>query len=175
MQCGQHSHHFAINIAAPWRRHFRQQCVPKDAALDVVLDVERAADHLTVLAQGMNRRHRPAGIFERWEHAKLAVDGMRRWQQLARRLAPEYIAARRRLHQKRRVGLTAGELLHVDGTGKPSDVTLHPRGETRRVEAVPRRGLPQARRWDVRGHVLEAPPSTAMYCPVTCRDASEAR
>src|SRR6267142_1566332 len=50
--------------------------------------------------------------------------------------------------------------------------------------AVPRPGAEQIEEGDLdaeegaahgRGHAMQAPPSTAMYCPVTCREASEAR
>ncbi len=63
MQGRQHTHHFKVNGAAIGGGRFRQQRVPKDTSLDVVHDVEGAADHLWVFAQRMNTRHRHGRTF----------------------------------------------------------------------------------------------------------------
>ena len=78
------------------RADFRQRGVPEETPLHIVHHIERGADHRGVLAQGVRPGPRaPRVCCERRDHAILAIDGMGRRQQLARRLAPEHVAMRR--------------------------------------------------------------------------------
>src|SRR5439155_18979606 len=56
---------------------------------------------------------RKALRMERADDAELAIDRMRGWEQLARRLAPQDVAARGRLEKIGRIGLPALELAHA--------------------------------------------------------------
>src|SRR5207253_2714348 len=95
-------------------RHSRQTLVPENAALDIVHDVERRADDRVVLAERMRPRHRKAGAMQCRDHAVLAVHGVRRWQQFARRLAAQYEPSTVHRGEKvRRIRLSALELLEA--------------------------------------------------------------
>ncbi len=91
-------------------RHVR---LPDDAALDVVHEIERRAGDAGIVAIKHRRGHGKASRIERAGHAELAVDRVRGRKQLARRLAPQHVAARRRLQKISGVGLAAFELPHA--------------------------------------------------------------
>src|SRR5579863_8447661 len=85
-------------------------------------DEERGADDAVIGAINDRLGDRKALRVERGDHAVFAVDRVGGRQQLARRLAPEHVTARRRLQEVGRVGLAAfeladrkraGEALHV--------------------------------------------------------------
>ena len=79
--------HGVIDRRALDRIGFRHRRVPEDAPLDMGHEIEDRADDGFVLAQGERTRRGKAASLERGECAKFALDHMRRFQQLARRLA----------------------------------------------------------------------------------------
>jgi hypothetical protein len=161
VQRGDHTRHLLVNRPPLGARHLGQRGIPKQPPLDVVHHVELRADHRGVAAQGIRLRHRHLGIAERDDHPELAIDGVGGRQQLAGRFTPQHIAVVGGLHQERGVGLSTRKLLHLDGSDESRDVRLHPGGEPRRVEGVLRGRRPQSR--GRTAHMLDAPPSTAMY------------
>jgi hypothetical protein len=71
MQGGDDAVHLVVDRAARSRAHAGERLFPQHAALDIVHDVERTADHALVLAQEMRARHRKPRPGERREHAEL--------------------------------------------------------------------------------------------------------
>jgi hypothetical protein len=80
-----------VDGAAFGRRASRQCRVPEDPALDHRHDVERGADHAVVHAEGVRAGDGKALLVERGDHPEFPVDGMRRRQQLAERLAAQNV------------------------------------------------------------------------------------
>ena len=76
--------------------HLRKIGLPEDPALDHRHHVEGGADHLLVHAQAVGAGDRETQGAERADHPIFAVDGMGARQQLAGRLPPEHVFARRR-------------------------------------------------------------------------------
>jgi len=75
--------------------------------------VERRADDGGVLAEAVDRRDGEVDCLERLEHLVLALDHVRRRDELADRLLAEHVAAAGAVHQQeRRVGLADLELPH---------------------------------------------------------------
>ena len=101
-------------------------------------DVEGGADHRIVLAERVGLRHRHVGVVaERLDHAILAIDLVRRGQELARRLLAQHVHAAAAVGQvERRVALAALELEHGE-RGRES---------RRRWPSCSRRGAPRRRR-----------------------------
>ena len=99
-----------------------QGLVPKDAALDHVHDVEDGADHLFVRTQTVRLRYGKAGGIEGRDDAELAVDGVGRGQQLARRLAPHDVLPGGRDELVGRVRLAPLELTDLQRPLVPGDV-----------------------------------------------------
>src|SRR5207249_5153928 len=66
-----------------------------------------------IVAIDDRRRDRKALRMERADDAELAIDRMRGWEQLARRLAAQHVATRGRLEKIGRIGLPALELAHA--------------------------------------------------------------
>src|SRR5207237_2439873 len=91
------------------RRHVG---LPEYPALDEAHDVERGADDVFVLAQQNWLGDREALRVKAADRAELAVDRMRRRQQLAGWLAAQDVTACRRLEEVGRVRLAALELPH---------------------------------------------------------------
>ena len=89
-------------------RHAGQRLVPQHAALDAVHDVEGGADDRLVLAQHVGPRHREAHAMQRLDHLVLAVDRVRRGQELAGRLAAQRIAL-----------AAGGDAIGRDSIGRP--------------------------------------------------------
>ena len=79
-------------------RHVRH---PDHAALDEAHHVERRAGDALVGAIDHRLGDREALLVERADHLELAVDRVRGGQQLARRLAPQHVFARRRFEHSR--------------------------------------------------------------------------
>ena len=84
----------------------------------VAHQIEHAADDRIVRAQVQRLRDRYRAAAQGVQHAELTVDGMCRSEQLARRFAPQHVAARRRLDQVGRIGLPAPELRRRRRTAK---------------------------------------------------------
>ena len=80
-----------VDGAAFGRRASRQCRVPEDPALDHRHDVERGADHAVVDAECVRAGDGKALLVERRDHPEFPVDGMRRRQQLAERLAAQNV------------------------------------------------------------------------------------
>ena len=107
---------------------------PEHAAVDETHHVEGGAGHALVGAKAERLGHRKALRIKRADHAVLAVDRVRGRQQLARRLAPQHIAPRRRLQQIGRVRLPALELLQRQRAGKAADLAGEILREPRLIE-----------------------------------------
>ena len=73
--------------------------LPDHAAVDMIHHIERRAGDAGVIAIEHRHGDRKALRMERADDPELAVDRMRGRQQLARRLAPQHVAARGRLQQ----------------------------------------------------------------------------
>ena len=121
-------------------RHIR---LPEHAAIHVAHDVERGARHALVVAIKDRLGDRKTLCVHGADHAVFAVDRVRRRQQLARRLAPQHVSARRRLQIIGRVRLPALELLDRQRAGE----TFHLAGQ---ISLEPR-GIERQRRRDVLG------------------------
>ncbi len=117
----------------------RQMRLPEDAPVDIAHHEKWGAHHLRVLAIDDRLRHREVLAVERRDHAEFAVDRMGGVQKLARRLAPQHIAARRRLQKIGGIRLPPFELAHSEWPGKFRHTGCKPRFEPRGVEAQ-RRG-----------------------------------
>ena len=88
-----HAVHFFVDGGAFGRCQAWQRGVPEDPPFDVLHEIERRARHADVVAITQRARHGYGAARERVEDAELAVDGVRRRQQRARRLAPQHVAA----------------------------------------------------------------------------------
>jgi hypothetical protein len=73
---------------------------------------------------------------ERRDDAMLAIDGVRRGQQLARGLAAHHVALAGRGEAERGIRLAAAKLLDRHRAAKSLDVVAHPRFERGHVEAL---------------------------------------
>ena len=140
------------------RRHVR---LPDDAAFDVIHEIERGSGNAGVVAVKHRRSDREALRVKRADHAELAVDGVRGRQQLARRLSPQHVTARRRLQEVRGVGLTPLELAHGEGRREVGEARSEKRFKPRGVDREPagnllgsgKRGLAVDRHGGVRGPI----------------------
>ena len=112
--------------------------IGQDAAGQELHDVEDRADHRIVLAERVGLGHRHVGVIgQRLDHAILAIDLVRRGQQLARRLLAQHVhAAAAVSHVKGRIALPALELQHAERPAIAVDVGLHVVGQPRLVEDV---------------------------------------
>ncbi len=115
-----HAVHLRVDRGALGRHHARKRLVPEHAALDILHDVERAPDDALVLAQAIGARHGNPRVLERRDHAELALDRVRRRQELRRRtgLGAQHVVLSRAADQIGRVRLAAPELLHAERAGK---------------------------------------------------------
>src|SRR5205085_8702664 len=79
----QHLDHRAIDRAAIRRRAMRQRRIDHWMAFDVLHDEEWRADDAGILTEQNHFRHRHIAGVKRGHHFVLALDGVRRWKQLA--------------------------------------------------------------------------------------------
>ncbi len=109
----------AVDGLARRRCEIGRRRIPLHATRHETHHIERAADDTVVFAQMQwcGDRHRTA--LQRGEHAELAIDRVRRREQLAGRLAPEHVAARRRVDAIGRVGLSTFKLRRRQRPWKP--------------------------------------------------------
>jgi hypothetical protein len=123
----QHVVHRIEDFAAIGRRDAGHLGIGQDAAGQELHDVERGADHKSVLAQGVGFRHRHIGMIRQsLDDAIFAIHLVRRGQELARRLLAQHVHAPATVGQvEGRVALPALELEHGEGTLKAVDVGLH--------------------------------------------------
>ena len=108
--------------------------IPEDAPLDHLHHVEPGADHRVIGAQPVDLGHREARRVQCAEHLGLALDRVSALEQLARRLAPQDVAARRGDQLVGRVGLPALELLDLHRPGIVRDIRLQPALDSGLVE-----------------------------------------
>ena len=94
VDAGQHVVHRIEDLAAVGRRDAGHLGIGQDAAGQELHDVEGRADHRIVLAERVGLGHRHVGMVrQRLDHAILAIDLVRRRQQLARRLLAQHVHA----------------------------------------------------------------------------------
>jgi hypothetical protein len=77
VQCGDDRVHRVEHRRPRDRRYAGQPLVPEDAAVEMLHDVKRAADHRVVLAQRIDARHGNRRVGEGADDPELAVDRMR--------------------------------------------------------------------------------------------------
>ena len=138
VQRGDHPVHLVVDRAALGRRHARQRLVPQHPALDMLHQVEGAADHRLVLAQQQHARHRHLGGGQRAHHPVLALDRVRRGQQLRRRsrLGAHHPLPGGRAQPEGRVGLAAAELLDLQRAVEAVEPLAQPGGERVGIEGM---------------------------------------
>jgi hypothetical protein len=71
----------------------RQRRIPEDAAIEIFHDIEHAADRGFLAREMQHARHWHSRAGQRTHHPEFAVDLMRGFQQLSRRLGAKHIAA----------------------------------------------------------------------------------
>ena len=125
-----------VNRSALLWRIVGQGRVPDDATLDHVHHIEHRAGNAVVLAETVRLRDREAERIQGRDDAILAIDGVRRGQELSGRLAAHDVFFRRCDQLVGRVGLAALELAHCQRARVAFDIRLQPRREFRFVEAV---------------------------------------
>ena len=123
-------------------RHIR---LPDHAALDAAHHVERRAGDALVGAIDDRLGDRESLGVQRADRLELAVDRMRGGEQLARRLAPQHVFARRRFQHVGRIRLAAAELLHGERALEARRVRREVGLQPRHIEAQRRRDLLGAR------------------------------
>src|SRR5262249_2631302 len=104
--------------------------------------------------------------------AKFAIDGVRRRQQRARRLAAQNVLRVRRFEQISRIRLPALELLHAQAGRRIRQRVREIAFQPRHIERVSLAHGDRPGRIPLRVHTTDAPPSTAMAWPVMCRAAA---
>ncbi|MOA00083.1 hypothetical protein D3C78_1194290 [compost metagenome] len=109
VQRGDHPVHLTVDGLALGGRHARQGLVHQHPAGEKLHQIERRADQRRVVAIGEHARHRHRAALQGAHDAVLAVDGMGRGHQQARRLGAQHIAAAAGRELVRRVGLAAGQ------------------------------------------------------------------
>jgi hypothetical protein len=134
-----HPVHFVVMRGALAWGHFRQARVPQHAAFDILHQVELRADHRVVVATREHSGDGHVGRGERRHHAILAIDCVRRRQQLSRRLSTEHHPAIAGGDAISRVRLSALELLDAERAGEVADFPADERGQRVDIERVDRR------------------------------------
>jgi len=116
--------------------HPRQRLVPQHAPFHAIHHVEHRADHRVVFAQYVRPGDRESNRVQRTDHAILAVDRMRRRQQLARRLSAQRVALAAGAEAIGRIRLPPLELLDLERPAEILDVRAQVRFELRGVEPM---------------------------------------
>ncbi len=109
MQPGEHRGHVHVHRRAIRRRHAGKMRLSKDAPVHTPHDEERRAEHDRVVAHRQHRRHRHTAR-ERFHHAMLPINRVRRRQQLAGRFLAQHVVAAGGVQEIRRIRLAAFEL-----------------------------------------------------------------
>jgi acyl-CoA dehydrogenase len=138
MQVGHDLAHGGINGAALGRRQAGQCGVAEHAAFGEIHHIEWGADNRSVLAQQAGRDDRHTAPLQRMHDAVFALDHVRRWQQLPRRLLAQHVTPPPTFHNEGRVGLTAAELANGKVCGKTVEVLGEIVGEPVGIELVSR-------------------------------------
>jgi hypothetical protein len=174
--------HRRIDFASFGRRNSGEGRIAKYAAFRKIHHIKGGADHRRVFAQKARRYHRDAAVAQRIHDAILALDHMRRRQQLARRLFAQNVTPVAALQQKRRIGLAAAELANGQAGGKSVDMGRGVRGKATCVELMSRtdvghvgrthkKALPAQARDPISGR------TPAKFCPIirllNCRTKCE--
>jgi len=108
-----------------------------DPAVAIFHYVKNGADDVLVLAQRISARRRHIGPVERRDDPELAIDRMRRRQQLAGRFAAQHIAPAGTVGQAiGRIGLAAAELLDAKRGYETRDLVGHERRQRPLIEPV---------------------------------------
>ena len=126
--------HGLVEGAALGRRRVGQRRHPEHAALDMGHDVKGGADDAVVVAIGKRLGDRKALSIEGRQHPVLAVDRVRRGEELPRRLAAQHVAPRRRRQEIGRVRLPALEHARLDRPFEAVQARSEPGREPRGVE-----------------------------------------
>ncbi len=134
MQPCQRGIHGIVDGHALTRGGARHVRLPEHAPFDIAHDVEGGAEDRRIVAEQHRLGHRKAGRMQRADDAELAVNSVGRGQQLARRLPPQHVAARRRLQQIGRIRLAAFELAHAQRTRKVRKPRLQIRSQLPGIE-----------------------------------------
>ena len=124
------------DLAAGIRRLARQRRIPEHPPLFHRHDVEGGADHGIVGAQRVGPGDRKALLAEGCDNAELAIDRMRRRQQLAERFSAHHVGSRRCFELVGRVGLAALELQNLQRPLVALDMLTHPAVEVHLVDAM---------------------------------------
>jgi len=134
----QHVVHRIEDPAAIGGRDAGHLRIGQDAAGQELHDVEGRADHRIVTAECVGLWYGDVGVIgQGLDHAVLAIDLVRRRQQLAGRLLAQHVhAAAAVSHMKGWIALPALELQHADRSAIAVDVGLHVVGQAPFVEDV---------------------------------------
>ena len=130
--------HLVVDRGASGGVERRQRLVPEDAPGDELHHVEGAADDAFVFTQDVHAGHRYGRAGEAAHHRELAIDRMRRRQQLGRRpgLGAHDVSACRRQQLIGRIRLAALELLDGERAGEAGQVLAEVALERGDVEGV---------------------------------------
>ena len=138
VQGGNDAVHLGINGAALCRCHARQRLVPQNAPFDKFHHVKGASNDRLVLAQAVHMRHGYRRAGQAAHHGELALDGVRRRQQLGHRarFGTHHIAALGRDELVGWVALAAFEGFDAQRPAKSGQMLLQPGGQGVGVKGV---------------------------------------
>ena len=125
------------NLAPRFRRLARKRGIPEHPPLFHRHDVEGSPDHGIVGAQRIGFCDRKALLAQCRDHAKFAIDRVRRRQQFTERPAAHHIGSPGRIEPIGRIGLTALELQDGQRSLIAFDVVPHPAIEMRLIDPMP--------------------------------------
>ncbi len=126
-----------IEMGAPiLRRHIGEGAVPDDPAFHAIHHIEPGADDAFISAQAKGAGHRESCRVKGGDHPIFPIHGVRRFQQLPGRFAPQHIGSAGRDQLVGRVRLAALELAHGKRPFIAFDMGLHPCLERAFVEPV---------------------------------------